>query len=50
LKNDRFFGLTLKIFFNGLPNFKEMRLALVTENDPLRVPELLDRVAERWGE
>jgi len=39
----------LSCYFKGLPNFKEMRLALVTENDPLRVPELLDLVGERWG-
>jgi len=39
----------LSCYFKGLPNFKEMRLALVTENDPLRVPELLDKVADRWG-
>jgi len=36
-------------YFKGLPNFKEMRLALVTENDPLRVSQLLDEVGERWG-
>ena len=39
----------LSCYFKGLPNFKEMRLALVTENDPLRVPELLDLVGEKWG-
>jgi len=39
----------LSCYFKGLPHFKEMRLALVTENDPLRVPELLCQVAERWG-
>jgi nifR3 family TIM-barrel protein len=39
----------LSCYFKGLPHFKEMRLALVTENDPLRVPEFLDQVAERWG-
>jgi len=39
----------LSCYFKGLPNFKEMRLALVTENDPLLVPELLDKVADRWG-
>ena len=39
----------LGCYFKGLPNFKEMRLALVTENDPLRVPQLLDRVGEGWG-
>ncbi|MCL2502954.1 MAG: tRNA dihydrouridine synthase DusB [Bacteroidales bacterium] len=39
----------LSCYFKGLPHFKEMRLALVTENDPLRVPELLNQVAEGWG-
>ena len=39
----------LSSYFKGLPNFKEQRLALVTENDPLQVPLLLDRVAEQWG-
>ncbi|MCL1973669.1 MAG: tRNA dihydrouridine synthase DusB [Bacteroidetes bacterium] len=38
----------LSCYFKSLPHFKEMRQALVTENDPLRVPELLDRVAERY--
>ena len=36
-------------YFKGLPHFKEMRLALVTENDPIRVPELLDEVGDKWG-
>ena len=39
----------LSCYFKGLPNFKEQRLALVTENDPLQVPLLLERVAEQWG-
>ncbi|MCL2727135.1 MAG: tRNA dihydrouridine synthase DusB [Bacteroidales bacterium] len=39
----------LSCYFKGLPNFKEMRLALVTENDPLQVLVLLDRVAKLWG-
>jgi len=39
----------LSCYFKGLPHFKEMRLALVTENDPLRVPELLDQVGKDWG-
>ena len=39
----------LSCYFKGLPNFKEMRLALVTENDPERIPELLDRVGVQWG-
>jgi len=40
----------LSCYFKGLPNFREMRLSLVTENDPLRVVQLLDEVGERWGE
>jgi len=40
----------LSCYFKGLPHFKEMRLALVTENNPLRVPELLNQVANGWGE
>ena len=39
----------LSCYFKGLPHFKEMRLALVTENDPLRIPEMLDRIREGWG-
>jgi putative TIM-barrel protein, nifR3 family len=39
----------LSCYFKGLPNFKEMRLALVTENDPEKIPLLLAQVAEHWG-
>ncbi|MDR2585742.1 MAG: tRNA dihydrouridine synthase DusB [Prevotellaceae bacterium] len=39
----------LNCYFKGLPNFKEKRMALVTENDPMRVLELLDQVGEGWG-
>ena len=39
----------LSCYFKGLPNFKEMRLALVTENDPEKIPKLLDCVAEQWN-
>jgi len=35
-------------YFKGLPHFKERRLALVTENDPLRVPELLDEIKNHY--
>ena len=38
----------LSCYFKGLPNFKEMRLALVTESDPEKIPGLLAQVAERW--
>ena len=37
-------------YFKGLPEFKETRLKLVTENDPSQVPLLLDYILERWGD
>jgi tRNA-dihydrouridine synthase len=40
----------LSCYFKGLPNFKETRLKLVTENDPQEVLRLLDFVKETWGE
>jgi len=40
----------LSCYFKGLPDFKETRLRLVTENDPARVLEILDYIGERWGE
>ena len=40
----------LSCYFKGLPDFKETRIALITEKDPLRVEEILDGIAERWGE
>ena len=39
----------LSNYFKCLPDFKETRLKLVTENDPAEVVKLLDYVAERWG-
>ena len=39
----------LSNYFKCLPDFKETRLKLVTENDPAKVIELLDYVASRWG-
>jgi nifR3 family TIM-barrel protein len=36
-------------YFKGLPEFKETRLKLVTENDPAQIPLLLDYILERWG-
>lgn len=39
----------LSSYFKCLPDFKETRLKLVTENDPAEVFRLLDYVAERWG-
>lgn len=35
----------LSCYFKGLPNFKETRLKLVTENDPNQVLTLLDYIA-----
>ena len=40
----------LSCYFKGLPEFKETRTRLVTENDPDEVFRLLDHVADRWGE
>lgn len=39
----------LSCYFKGLPDFKETRLKLVTENDPEAIFPLLDYVGERWG-
>jgi hypothetical protein len=39
----------LSCYFKGLPDFKETRLRLVTENDPARVLEILDYIGDRWG-
>ncbi len=40
----------LSCYFKGLPDFKETRLKLVTENDPAVIITLLDYISERWGE
>lgn len=40
----------LSCYFKGLDNFKEMRIRLVTENDPATLKALLDEVALRWGD
>ena len=39
----------LSCYFKGLFNFKPTRLKLVTENDPARLYDLLDYIAEQWG-
>lgn len=39
----------LATYFKGLPNFKETRSSLVTENDPLEVFKILDTIAQIWG-
>ena len=40
----------LSCYFKGLPDFRDMRVALLTEMDPVRVKELLNEIAERWGD
>lgn len=39
----------LSCYFKGIPNFKEMRLKLVTSNDPDELYFLLDQVAKIYG-
>ncbi|MBQ5411565.1 MAG: tRNA dihydrouridine synthase DusB, partial [Bacteroidales bacterium] len=39
----------LSCYFKGLPDFKETRMRLVTENDPQEVFRILDQIAEKWG-
>lgn len=39
----------LSCYFKGLPDFKDTRLKLVTENDPAEVLNLLDYIGQRWG-
>ncbi|MBN1949638.1 MAG: tRNA dihydrouridine synthase DusB [Bacteroidales bacterium] len=36
-------------YFKSLPNFKETRFRLVTENDPLKIPAILEEISEKWG-
>ncbi len=40
----------LSCYFKGLDNFKEMRIRLVTENDPAALKGLLNEIADRWGD
>ena len=40
----------LSCYFKGLPDFKETRMKLVTENDPEEVIHLLDHISSRWGD
>lgn len=40
----------LSNYFKCLPDFKETRLKLVTENDVAKVFKLLDYIAKRWGD
>ena len=39
----------LSNYFKGLPNFKDTRMQLVTENDPATLMEVIDSISERWG-
>ncbi len=40
----------LSNYFKGLPNFKDTRMKLVTENDPAVLFATIDSIAERWGD
>ncbi len=40
----------LSNYFKCLPDFKDTRLRLVTENDPQEVLRLIDYVNQRWGD
>ena len=40
----------LSNYFKGLPDFKQTRLRLVTENDPAELFRVIDSIAERWGD
>ena len=40
----------LSCYFKGLPDFKETRMRLVTENDPGEVLRILDHIAATWGD
>ncbi len=39
----------LNCYFKSLPNFKDTRIKLVTENEPQKVLALLDYIATTWG-
>ena len=40
----------LSNYFKGLPNFKDTRMRLVTENDPAMLMEVIGSIEERWGD
>lgn len=40
----------LSCYFKGLYDFKPTRMKLVTETDPQKIRELLDFIAENWGD
>ena len=39
----------LSCYFKGLPDFKDTRIRLVTENDPDEIFRILDYILGRWG-
>ena len=36
-------------YFKGLPDFKDTRFRLVKENDPSKIPSILDEIKNKWG-
>ena len=40
----------LSNYFKGVPNFKDTRMRLVTENDPAMLMEVIGSIEERWGD
>ncbi|MDR1671359.1 MAG: tRNA dihydrouridine synthase DusB [Alistipes sp.] len=40
----------LSCYFKGLPDFKPVRLRLVTENDPAELLRIIDGIADRWAD
>ena len=40
----------LSNYFKGLPNFKDTRMKLVTQNDPAELFATIDSIKERWGD
>ena len=40
----------LSNYFKGLPNFKDTRMRLVTENNPAELFSTIDSIAGRWGD
>ena len=38
----------LSCYFKGFPNFKELRMRLVTENDPVKVYMILDEIRDKY--
>jgi nifR3 family TIM-barrel protein len=40
----------LSCYFKGLPDFRETRMRLVTENDPEELFKVIEGIAEKWAE